>query len=109
MVDGADALTWRAGRASSEAMRDCSAVMYVHMYVSAVPVMTLLLVTVPPAVTATLVHGDNTVLGVTPSLRMSSVSESSFDAVLYTHTGTLPNQIKWGFDVVAVGVPAQTS
>lgn len=60
--------------------------------------------TEPPTVAVTFVHGDSTTLGVTPSIKMYEVGKSNFVATIYTHTGSLPSQVKLGFDVIAVGV-----
>lgn len=60
--------------------------------------------TEPPTVAVTFVHGNTDSLGVTPSIRMNDVRKSDFDAVIYTNTGSLPPQVKFGFDVIAVGV-----
>lgn len=60
--------------------------------------------TEPPTVAVTFAHGDESSLGVTPSIKMDDVGKSDFVAAIYTHTGSLPSQVKLGFDVIAVGV-----
>ena len=59
--------------------------------------------TEPPTVTITFAHGNNETLGVTPSIKMNDVGKSDFVAAIYTLTGSLPPQVKLGFDVIAVG------
>lgn len=58
----------------------------------------------PPTVAVTFVHGNTEVLGVTPGIKMNDVRKSDFVAAVYTITGSLPSQVKLGFDVIAVGV-----
>lgn len=58
----------------------------------------------PPAVAVTFVHGNTEILGVTPGIKMNDVGKRDFAAAVYTVTGSLPSQVKLGFDIIAVGV-----